>query len=103
MLREPDNWQPYYAGTPGQQKLLRRYSYSDRVRYYWGRPEIAAAVSRLVDNLSAVAIPESMMSRYLPAQYLRLRTKQIAGDPESLIVDRIRDVMRDYAAACLAH
>jgi len=102
MLHEPDNWQPYYPGTPEQQKLLRRYSYSDRVRYYWGRPEIAAAVRRLVKNLSAIAIPECMLSRYLPAQYLRLRTKQIAGDPESLIVDRIRDVMRSYSAACLA-
>jgi len=42
-----------------------------------------------------------MLSRYLPAQYLRLREKKIAGDPESLIIDRIRDVLRDYAAACL--
>jgi len=101
MLHEPDNWLPYYAGTPGQQKLLRRYSYSDRVRYYWGRPEVVAAVERLMKNLSSVTIPESMLSRYLPAQYLRLREKKIAGDPESLIIDRIRDVLRDYAAACL--
>jgi D-tagatose-1,6-bisphosphate aldolase subunit GatZ/KbaZ len=100
MLREPANWQPYYSGSPAEQKLLRLYSYSDRIRYYWNHPEIAAAVEKLIANLSAVAIPESMCSRYLPAQYLRLRKKEIAGDPESLIVDHIRDVMRVYAAAC---
>jgi D-tagatose-1,6-bisphosphate aldolase subunit GatZ/KbaZ len=100
MLSEPENWLPYYAGTAEQQKLLRRYSYSDRVRYYWARPQVMAAVARLVKNLSSVIIPESMLSRYLPAQYLRVREKQIATDPGSLIVDHIRDTLRDYAAAC---
>lgn len=100
MLREPASWQPYYNGSPAEQKLLRLYSYSDRIRYYWNYPKIAAAVDNLVANLSTVAIPESMCSRYLPAQYLRLRKKEIAGDPESLIVDHIRDVLRVYAAAC---
>ena len=100
MLREPKDWMPYYAGSPGGQKLLRRYSYSDRVRYYWHRPEIAVAVDRLVANLSKVAIPESMLSRYLPAQYLRLRMGQISLDPVALIVDKVRDVLRSYAAAC---
>jgi D-tagatose-1,6-bisphosphate aldolase subunit GatZ/KbaZ len=100
MLNEPDNWRPYYAGTPAQQKLLRRYSYSDRVRYYWGRPEVAQAVNRLIHNLASLKLPESMLSRYLPAQYLRLRKNEISGDVESLIVDHIRDVLRLYAAAC---
>lgn len=51
-------------------------------------------------NLASVEIPESLLSRYLPAQYLRLREKQISGDPESLVLDHIRDVLRSYAAAC---
>ena len=100
MLRDPADWLPYYAGTEAEQKRLRRYSYSDRVRYYWGRPVIAAAVARLIENLSAVTIPESMLSRYLPLQYARLRAGAIRGDAESLIVDHVRDVLRAYAAAC---
>lgn len=100
MLREPMNWQPYYGGSPEKQKLLRLYSYSDRIRYYWNRPQISAAVDKLIANLTAVAIPKSMCSRYLPAQYLRLRRNEIPGDPVSLIVDHIRDVIRIYAAAC---
>jgi D-tagatose-1,6-bisphosphate aldolase subunit GatZ/KbaZ len=100
MLREPKDWLPYYAGSPAEQKLLRRYSYSDRVRYYWHRPEIAVAVDRLVANLAKVTIPESMLSRYLPAQYLRVRMGKISGGPVPLIVDKVRDVLRTYAAAC---
>jgi len=102
MLREPKDWKPYYAGSSAEQKLLRRYSYSDRVRYYWHQPEIEAAVERLVKNLSRVAIPESMLSRYLPGQYLRLRMGEISGGPAALIVDKVRDVLRVYAAACIA-
>jgi D-tagatose-1,6-bisphosphate aldolase subunit GatZ/KbaZ len=100
MLLEPDNWLPYYGGSPLHQALLRRYSYSDRVRYYWAKPEVGEAVDLLINNLSAITIPESMLSRYLPTQYLRMRKGEISADPASLIVDRIRDVLRDYAAAC---
>ncbi len=100
MLREPADWQSYYTGTIAEQRLLRVYSYSDRVRYYWHRPEIAAAVERLIKNLSSVKLPETMCSRYLPAQYRRLREGLIASDPASMIVDAIRDVLRVYAAAC---
>jgi D-tagatose-1,6-bisphosphate aldolase subunit GatZ/KbaZ len=100
MLREPDHWLPYYDGSPAHQALLRRYSYSDRVRYYWAKPEVTMAVDQLISNLATVSIPESMLSRYFPAQYLRLRKGEISADTASLIVDRIRDVLREYAAAC---
>lgn len=100
MLAHPASWAPFYTGTPAQQALLRRFSYSDRVRYYWHFPEIAAAVDTLVANLSATRVPESLLSLYLPAQYAHLRAGEIALDPESLIVDKIKDVLRLYAAAC---
>jgi D-tagatose-1,6-bisphosphate aldolase subunit GatZ/KbaZ len=100
MLVHPEAWQPYYAGNLERQVLLRRYSYSDRVRYYWHQPEVAAAVNRLIANLSAVAIPESMLSLYLPAQYARMREGTISRDPTSLIVDKIKDVLRVYDRAC---
>ena len=96
MLREAANWLPYYPGPPSEQKRLRLYSYSDRIRYYWHHPEIASAVARLIANLSAITIPESMLSRYLPAQYSHLREHRIGGDPVALIVDKIRDVLRVY-------
>ena len=100
MLANPASWEPYYSGPPAQQVLLRRYSYSDRVRYYWHFPEIAAAVDTLIANLSAASIPRSMLSLYLPGQYDRVRAGSLVADPESLIVDKVRDVLRVYASAC---
>ena len=100
MLAHPASWTPYYSGDPQQQRLLRQYSYSDRVRYYWHLPAMASAVSKLIENLSATRIPLSMLSLYLTAQYARLRAEEIAGDAESLLVDKIKDVLRVYAAAC---
>jgi D-tagatose-1,6-bisphosphate aldolase subunit GatZ/KbaZ len=100
MLRDPKDWKPYYLGSPAEQRQLRRYSYSDRVRYYWHRPEVEIAVGRLVANLSRISISESMLSRYLPAQYSRLRMGEISADPAALVIDKVRDVLRMYAAAC---
>ncbi len=38
MLASPGYWQPYYRGDPDRQRMLRHFSYSDRIRYYWARP-----------------------------------------------------------------
>lgn len=101
MLAHPDSWRPYYVGDTVQQALLRRFSYSDRVRYYWHYPEISAAVRQLIANLDAATVPESVLSLYLPAQYERARRGEIACDAASLIVDKVKDVLRIYALGCL--
>jgi D-tagatose-1,6-bisphosphate aldolase subunit GatZ/KbaZ len=100
MLRAPADWQAHYSGTPAEQKLLRVYSYSDRIRYYWHFPEVARAVDRLVANLNSVTVPESMWSQYLPLQYAQIRASQLKRDPESVIISCVREVLRTYAAAC---
>jgi D-tagatose-1,6-bisphosphate aldolase subunit GatZ/KbaZ len=100
MLEHPDAWQPYYKGSPSEQALLRRYSYSDRVRYYWHVPAVEAAVQRLLANLAQSGIPESILSRYLPEQYARARQRTLQNQPAALVVDKVRDVLRIYAAGC---
>ncbi len=100
MVQQPESWRPYYHGEPAEQKRLRVYSYSDRMRYYWHKPSIAASVDGLITNLQEVGVPETMLSRYLPEQYARVRAKTIHNDPVSVVVDKIRDVLRVYAAAC---
>ncbi len=101
MLQEPGSWQPYYHGDSAEQKRLRVYSYSDRMRYYWHTPRIAQAVDKLILNLEGVGIPETMLSRYMPEQYMRVRDRLIKNEPVSLVVDKVRDVLRIYAAACM--
>ena len=100
MLDEPSQWSGYYEGDAAQQRLARRYSYSDRVRYYWPDPEIAAAQDRLFANLSALDIPLPLLSAHLPVQYRRVRAGALTATPRDLVVDRVRDVLRDYDRAC---
>jgi len=33
MIANPGYWQPYYRGEPDRQRVLRHFSYSDRIRY----------------------------------------------------------------------
>ncbi|MGW4598805.1 D-tagatose-bisphosphate aldolase, class II, non-catalytic subunit [Streptomyces sp. NPDC004457] len=99
MLAEPATWEGYYPGGAAEQRLARRYSYSDRMRYYWPDPEIEKAQARLLDNLSAVDIPLPLLSAHLPLQYARVRHGELAARPRDLAVDHVRDVLRDYDRA----
>lgn len=100
MLGDRRNWEQYYHGDEHAVRLLLRYSYSDRVRYYWNSPEIERAVRTLLANLSGTAVPETMLSAYLPDQYRAVRAGRLKADAHSLILDRIRQVLRPYAWAC---
>jgi D-tagatose-1,6-bisphosphate aldolase subunit GatZ/KbaZ len=100
MLAEPAQWAGYYTGTAVEQRLNRRYSYSDRLRYYWPDPYVHAAQERLLANLSAVTIPLPLLSQYLPAQYERVRDGQLDAAPETLVIDHVKQVLRTYARAC---
>ena len=102
MLANPSHWEKYYHGDDDHKRLLRTYSYSDRVRYYWTHPEIEAAAQKLIGNLSDTTIPENVLSRYLPEQYWQRRRGLIDGSPLSLIQSKVREVIGMYAAACKA-
>lgn len=100
MLAKPVNWEKYYHGDDNEKRLLRTYSYSDRVRYYWAEPEVEAAAQKLINNLTAISTPENLLSRYLPAQYWELRRGVIDGSPMSIIQSKVREVIGMYASAC---
>jgi D-tagatose-1,6-bisphosphate aldolase subunit GatZ/KbaZ len=99
MLARPGYWEGYYPGTEAEQRIARRYSYSDRLRYYWPDPEVDAAVQRLMANLSAIEIPLPLVSQFLPEQYARVRAGQLAATPHELAIDKVRDALRGYAVA----
>ncbi|SIN38160.1 D-tagatose-bisphosphate aldolase, class II, non-catalytic subunit [Micromonospora cremea] len=99
MRAEPGQWAKYYTGDADEQRLARRFSYSDRMRYYWPDPEIQAAERRLLANLTGRTIPLPLLSQYLPDQYQRVRAGVLAAHPVDLVLDRIRDVLRGYRQA----
>jgi D-tagatose-1,6-bisphosphate aldolase subunit GatZ/KbaZ len=100
MLKNTDYWKKYYTGNEEEQKIARKYSLSDRSRYYWFNPDLTASVERLMVNLSQNPIPLPLVSQYMPEQYYAFRDGRIDLKPESLVVDKIREVLRIYSAAC---
>jgi len=100
MQRQPDYWQAFYQVSADQQTLLRQFSYSDRIRYYWNLPVIMAAVERLIQNLTAVAIPLPLLSQFMPVQYEAVLNGELSIAPKALIQHKIRQVTARYAAAC---
>jgi D-tagatose-1,6-bisphosphate aldolase subunit GatZ/KbaZ len=103
MLAEPGQWEKYYSGDAHEQRLARRYSYSDRLRYYWPDPEVHEAQERLLDKLTRREIPLPMLSQHMPDQYARVRRGDLTVQPRALVVDHVRDVLRAYAHACAPH
>ena len=104
MLRDPKHWKKYYPGTKNQQLLKRKYSFSDRSRYYWPDESIDAAKNRLIDNLSKNKIPLFLISQFLPHQFYEILEGRLANEPMELVLNYIRTVTGMYARACgLSH
>lgn len=64
MLRQPGAWQKYYTGSEEEKRIKRRFSLSDRIRYYWPHPEVQVALQRLFQNLAARPLPATLIGQY---------------------------------------
>lgn len=100
MLAMPRDWIHYYGGDGRHQSEMRVYSYSDRIRYYWGLPKIMAAVDCLLCNLHSREIPENLVSQYMPDQYVAYRAGRIALSARELLLEKVRCALRPYSLAC---
>ena len=100
MLEQPNYWERYNQGSPADRHFARKYSFSDRSRYYWPVPEIQSALDKLIDNLHVHPIPLSLLSQYLPLQYERIRNGVLNNSPRAIISDKISSVLADYRYAC---
>lgn len=99
MLRRPEHWQKYYQGSPAEQAFKRKYSLSDRIRYYWAFSEVQEAVETLVNNLSQVGLPLALVSQYAPQEKAVLLERGERLIPQKIIRRRITAVLEDYWAA----
>lgn len=100
MLSNPKYWVKYYRGDERALALARRYSFSDRIRYYWATPAVEQAFQHLRSNLTRVAIPLTLLSQYLPQQYRKVREGRLANAFDALVLDKIQTVLEDYNLAC---
>jgi D-tagatose-1,6-bisphosphate aldolase subunit GatZ/KbaZ len=100
MLAKPDHWRRHYRGSSDEQRILRRYALSDRCRYYWGEPPVAAALETLYANLEATTIPLPLLSQHLPEQYADVVNGCLDPAPRALVEHKIGRVLSQYMRAC---
>lgn len=94
MVDVPGSWSGYYHGDETALRIQRHFSYSDRIRYYWTRPEAEAAVAALLSALSGVRIPETVLHQYLPTI-----APQEADRAEDILIAAVDRVLAIYDGA----
>ncbi len=95
MRDEPADWKSYYQGTSQEIDFLQKYSYSDRIRYYWDKEDVAQSLAKLIHNLKSRGISPTIASLYsndFPVLEERM-------DPNSLITQRISSTTERYYRA----
>ena len=99
MLSNPVYWEKYYHGAPSEIALKRKYSFSDRCRYYLPDSEVATSIQRLIHNIDNVDIPMSLLEQYMPMEYREFRCGAIDKSAGSLLKTRIKICFDDYIYA----
>lgn len=96
MLADPGNWIRHYHGSEEELALMRRYSLSDRCRYYLDAPSVRQAQSRLLENLSGRSIPMGLLAQYFPRQCREVLAGALEPTPENLVLRQIQYVLETY-------
>ena len=100
MLEDTVIWRSFCAGNGRLGHVARLFGYSDRIRYYWSRPRVTAAVGRLFENFASIAIPLPLLGQYMPLQYEAVRAGALEPSPEKLVLNHVMRVTDRYARAC---
>ncbi|MDA9960042.1 class II D-tagatose-bisphosphate aldolase, non-catalytic subunit [Planktomarina temperata] len=95
MTKDPGYWVNYYNGSDKELRILRTYSYSDRIRYYWTDPEISKSLNMLIANLEQVNLPESIVSQ----AFMGLDFGEVPETPLALIELHIQRCISRYFKA----
>ena len=99
MLAQPGYWGKYYSGDADAQAIARRYSFSDRSRYYWPDKLVQTTLNKLFANFGGKAIPLTLLSQYLPVQFEKIRTGLIPNNSLAIIQDKLFMLLDIYNGA----
>lgn len=99
MVANPGKWAPYYHGTPEEIAFKRKYSFSDRSRYYMPNPKVQDALNKLLNNLTEHPAPLPLLTQYMPMQYTMIREGKLKNTPEDLIKSRVAYTIEEYTFA----
>jgi D-tagatose-1,6-bisphosphate aldolase subunit GatZ/KbaZ len=100
MLCEPAYWVSHYRGTEQAVAFARKYSLSDRVRYYWAQPDVQRAFTLLLKNMGGRPLPLPLLSQYFPHLYTTIREGRLENSAEAILTESVSLVLRNYIHAC---
>ncbi len=98
MLKNNSHWVKHYHGTEEEIALKRKYSFSDRSRYYYATKSVQNAIDTLLNNLKD-GCPLNLLSQFMPIQYTKVREGSLKNDPKELVLDRIGNTIDEYLYA----
>ena len=96
MLENPANWQKHYHGSEHDKYLARKYSYSDRCRYYFSLSEIKNAITKLFANIDSVEVPAGLLSQFMPRQYAKIMEGMLPMKAAALVKDCVAECAEGY-------
>ena len=99
MLKDEKYWKKHYQGSDLEIRMKRKYSFSDRCRYYMPTPAVEEAADRLLGNLEIARVPLNLLSQFMPIQYTKVREGLLENTPIELIEDRIINTIDEYLYA----
>jgi D-tagatose-1,6-bisphosphate aldolase subunit GatZ/KbaZ len=99
MVNQPGYWQKHYHGSPSSQATARKYSFSDRSRYYWPQENVQQSVRKLHENFGKKPIPLSLLSQYLPKQYEQIRVDNLKNTSQAIVQAGVYLLLEVYQAA----
>lgn len=95
MQENPGYYKKHYYGSAAQIAYKRKYSFSDRCRYYYNLPEVDTAMEKLFDNFKE-GVPLGLLDQFMPIQYTKVRTGMLKNDPKTLVMDRVCNCIDEY-------
>ncbi len=96
MLKNTKHWEKYYTGTEKEVALSRKYSFSDRCRYYFINPDVEASIQKLFKNMEKVKIPLGLLHQYMPNQYNKVRDGRLELKARELVKDFVISIVDEY-------
>lgn len=98
MLEEPKYWSKHYhADNDATLRLLRHFSYADRIRYYWATPAARQAVAALSERLAKTGdflIP--LIEQYFPNDEISSALVRTGNLSENLVLQHIKSKLAPY-------
>lgn len=96
MIKNDKHWKKYYFGNPNDIMIARKFSFSDRCRYYFINQRVEKSIQRLFKNIDSVQIPMGLLHQYMPLQYNKVRDGILKPQGKELVKDAVISVIDDY-------